>query len=334
MSAEFLGEFMPSTFADLPRRRLLGCGLASLAFGRAAWGQSQDQTPGQNQTSFQQLPAQIKVTPNHLTIDVRVNEHGPFRFVVDTGADTSVIAEDVAEALHLPLGKPVVVQGIIRAVPAQSIPIAQMSFGSIVRDNLQVPVLPRSMLQADGYLGLDAIGPNRVLFDFQKKTLQILSPRPATFLIRRGTNESTIDAPGDRGHLRAVACRVDGVSTMAFIDSGAEVSAGNLALQRELLNNSSAYVGSRDIELTGITGGSSKGRVINVETILLGDLEFSGCEIAVADLDVFRIWGLVDRPALLIGLNFLREFQTVSVDYTRKEFRLKLAASAFVNRAY
>jgi hypothetical protein len=47
---------------------------------------------------------------------------------------------------------------------------------------------------------------------------------------------------------------------------------------------------------------------------------------------VFRIWGLADEPALLIGLNFLREFQTVSIDYGRKEFRLKLASSEWVDR--
>jgi hypothetical protein len=70
------------------------------------------------------------------------------------------------------------------------------------------------------------------------------------------------------------------------------------------------------------------GKVLKVDTILLGNLEFSGCEIASADLDVFRIWGLADQPALLIGLNFLRSFQTVSIDYGRKEFRLKLAAAS------
>ena len=282
--------------------------------------------------TFEPLPTQIKVTANHLTIGVMINQKGPFRFVVDTGADRSVIAEDLAVALHLPMGKPIVVQGIIRALPAQSVPVAELKFGSVVRDNLQMPVLPRALLQADGYLGLDAIGSNRVVFDFQRQTLQITSPRPASFIEKGGSYETRIEAPGSGGHLRAVACRVDGVRTVAFIDSGAEVSAANEALRTELMKLSAAYVGNRDIDLTGITGGSSKGRVIQVNTILLGNLEFSGCEIAVADLDVFRIWDLADQPALLIGLNFLRQFQTVSVDYTRKEFRLKLASSQWVSR--
>ncbi len=310
------------------RRHVLGYGMASLAFARSAFGQAADNG------GFEPLPAQIKVTPKQLLIDVRINEKGPFRFVVDTGADRSVLSLELAETLHLPMGKQVMVQGIIRAVPAQSVPVAVLKFGSVIRDNLQVPVLPRKMVQADGYLGLDAIGSHRVVFDFSRRTMQIVEPRPILFTENRvSDNETRLEAQGYSGHLRSVECLVDGVSTVAFIDSGAEVSVGNGPLQRELLKRNSAYAGVRDIELTGITGGTSIGRVVKVDTILLGNLEFSGCELAIADLDVFKIWDLADKPALLIGLNFLRQFAAVSVDYGRHEYRLKLSSNnGWVNR--
>jgi len=329
---------MENRITALPRRRLLGCGAASLALTAAAWSQPAGPAtapPAKDASGgFAPLPAQIKVTPQNLTIKVMINEKGPYHFVVDTGADRSVLAQDIAEALHMPLGKSILVQGIIRAVPAQSVPVAQLRFGSFVRDNLQMPVLPRAMLQADGYLGLDAIGANRVVFDFKQRTLQVVPPIPSAFIVKGGTNESVIAAPGIEGHLRSTACRVDGVPTVAFVDSGAEVSVGNEALRTQLLQMGPAYAATREIELSGITGGMSRGHVLRVQNILLGNLEFSGCEIAVADVDVFRIWELTDKPALLIGLNFLREFETVSVDYTRKEFRLKLAAaSPWVKRA-
>ncbi len=319
---------MDRMFAALPRRHVLGYGMASLAFAKAAFGQAAD-TGG-----FEPLPAQIKVTPKQLLIDVQVNEKGPFRFVVDTGADRSVIAEELAQALHLPMGRLVTVQGIIRAVPAKSVPVAALKFGSVIRDNLEMPVLPRKMVQADGYLGLDAIGRHRVVFDFKRQTMQIVEPRPLWFVDKRGMNtETRLAAPGDSGHLRSVECLVDGVSTVAFIDSGAEVSVGNGPLHRELLKQNSAYAGVRDIELTGVTGGISIGSVVKVNTILLGNLEFSGCELAIADLDVFKIWDLAEKPALLIGLNFLRQFATVSVDYGRHEYRLNLSSTnGWVNR--
>jgi len=308
------------------RRKLLGCGLASLAFAGAAPGEEKG-------GAFEPLPAKIAITPKHLTTPVRINGKGPFRFIVDTGADRSVIADDVAEALHLPLGRPVVVQGIIRAVDAVSVPVRELKFGAAVRDNLEMPVLPRKSLQADGFLGLDAIGDHRIVFDFRNKTLRVVESLPVEFVERSGGGETRIVAPGDGDHLRSAECRVEGVATVAFIDSGAEVSVGNEALRTALMELAPAYAGLRDIELTGVTGGSRTGKVLRVETILLGNLEFSGCEIAAADLDVFKIWDLADKPALLIGFNFLRQFQTVSIDFRRKEYRLKLADdSGWVNR--
>jgi predicted aspartyl protease len=317
------GKHMQSRIA-LPRRHLIGCGLVSLAFAKAAFAE--------NQNGFEPLPAQVKIKDRQLTTAVRINGKGPFHFVVDTGADHSVISEDVAKVLRLPVGHPVTVQGIIRAVSAPSVPVAELRFGAVVRDNLQMPVLPRALLKADGFLGLDAIGKHRVIFDFKKRTLRVSDCLPTEWVDHTST-ESLIAAPGDDGHLRSFACRVDSVVTTAFLDTGAEVSVGNEALRQALMRVGPGYAGDRDIELTGITGGSRTGKVVKVSTILLGNLEFSGCEIGIADLDIFKIWDLADQPALLIGLNFLREFQTVSIDYGRKEFRLKLAAaSPWVNR--
>jgi len=308
--------------AALSRRHLLGYGAASLAFADTAFGQSA------KDKGFEPLPTEIKVSPKQLTIDVRVNNKGPFRFVVDTGADRSVIAEELAQALHLPLGREMTVQGIVRSLQAKSVPVASLQFGSVVRDNLEMPVLPRKMLQADGYLGLDALGHDRVVFDFKHRTMQVASPRSVWYVEKAGrANETRIEATGFAGHLRSAACFVDGVNTTVFIDTGAEVSVCNGPLQRALLERSQAYAGTRDVSLTGVTGGTSVGRVIKVETILFGNLEFTGCELAVADLDVFKIWDLTDKPAMLIGLNFRRQFSLVSVDYGRHEYRLYLTSS-------
>lgn len=307
---------------------MLGYGAASLAFATTAFGQAA------KGDVFRPLPAEIKVSPKQLTIGVRINGKGPFRFVVDTGADRSMISEELALALHLPIGRPMKVQGIVRSLKAKSVPVARLQFGSVVRDNIEMPILPRKMLQADGYLGLDAIGRQRVVFDFKHRTMQVSEPRSVWLLDGSGRGyETRISAPGYGGHLRSVECVVDGVFTVAFIDTGAEVSVCNGPLQRKLLEKSPAYAGTRDISLTGVTGGTSTGRVINVKTILFGNLEFTGCELAVADLDVFKIWDLTDKPALLIGLNFLKQFSMVSVDYGRHEYRLLLAASSgWVNR--
>jgi hypothetical protein len=41
--------------------------------------------------------------------------------------------------------------------------------------------------------------------------------------------------------------------------------------------------------------------------------------LVIADLQVFDIGGLSRKPALLIGMNYLRQFAKVSIDYRIKE---------------
>jgi hypothetical protein len=47
--------------------------------------------------------------------------------------------------------------------------------------------------------------------------------------------------------------------------------------------------------------------------------------LVIADFLVFDAWGLRHRPALLIGMNLLRQFGRVSIDYWLKELRFDLA---------
>jgi predicted aspartyl protease len=266
-----------------------------------------------------------KDTANHLTIDATINGKGPFRFVVDTGADRSVIAEDVAISLGLLHITQVLVEGVVRTIRAQTVHLDNLSFGPVSRDNLSVPILPRGLLGADGYLGLDAIDGYRVTLDFKNRALEVTRPSHQQFLGWSPPAEALIPVVGRFGHLRSVKCWADGVRTTAFIDTGAEVSVGNAKLLEALMDMSPTYLRLEIVPLTGITGGVVQGNLTTVNKVHLSSLIFNGCNIVIADLQIFKLWGLSDTPALLIGMNFLRQFSQVSIDYGRKELRFELA---------
>lgn len=40
---------------------------------------------------------------------------------------------------------------------------------------------------------------------------------------------------------------------------------------------------------------------------------------AFAPLHIFSLWGLNDRPAMLVGIDILRHFDEVSLDFGRRE---------------
>jgi predicted aspartyl protease len=132
--------------------------------------------------------------------------------------------------------------------------------------------------------------------------------------------------------LRSVNCKADGIRATAFIDTGAEVSVGNANLLEALMEISPTYLKLGTVPLTGITGGVVQGHITTVNRVHLNSLTFEGCNIVIADLQIFDLWGLNETPALLIGMNFLRQFSQVSIDYGRKELSFELAKLVVARR--
>jgi len=274
-----------------------------------------------------------------LTVAVMVNGRGPFNFVVDTGAERSVLSDEVAATLNLAHGENVTIEGIATAMRVATVHIDTVAFGPFVRKDVLLPILPRSTLAADGYLGLDAINGTRVTFDFKNRQLHIEQPKaifdaghvndlrvqqPSGIQAPR-QSETWISARGRAGRLQIVDCLVGGVPAIAFVDTGAEISVGNPALLTALKTYHKGMPDLGSIILTGVTGGQLAGEVISVQSINLQDLIFSESFLAIADAPDFTTWGLKDKPAVLIGMNYLRQFASVTVDYRAKEIRFELS---------
>ena len=327
-----MGALLP--VEDYSRRRFVGSSAALLGLAPGvARAQSIVPPPaGQPQDPNAARIATETDAAKHLSIAVMIGGKGPFRFVVDTGADRSVIADDVAMSLGLIKGKTVTVQGVVRSIPSQTVTVSDISFGSGHKINLLMPTLPRALLGADGYLGLDAIDGYRVSLDFRHKELVISEPRVSAFFQSRRPSETVVPVRGSMGHLRSVNCRVDGVSTTTFIDTGAEVSVGNSKLFEALIENDPGYIVMGMLPITGVTGGQIVGKVIEAHRIKLHAITFEGCVLLIADMQIFDIWGLSDSPALLIGMNFLRQFNEVSIDYGRKELMFDIASMLVAQR--
>ncbi len=263
---------------------------------------------------------------DRLTTDVFINGRGPYHFLVDTGAERTLIAEEIAARLDLPRGRKVMVEGIIRGQPSELVRIDRLRMGSLVCPQMEVPVLPRAMLHVDGYLGLDVLDRHRVIFDFRARTLTVTQPQGFFSSLWSPRDEAVVRTLGPSGRLRASDCRVNGVRASAFIDSGAEVSVSNPALYEELRRRAPTRMWTLGQEgLYGVTGGSTFGAVINVDDIEVDQLGLTHTTLVVAGLEVFDEWGLSRQPALLFGMDCLRRFQRVSIDYGRHELRFEIA---------
>ena len=68
-------------------------------------------------------------------------------------------------------------------------------------------------------------------------------------------------------------------------------------------------------------------------SLRLGGLRFTDVPMLVADLDLFDRWGLGDRPTLLLGINVLRLFSRVEMDYSRRRMMFRVGADPQIWRA-
>jgi predicted aspartyl protease len=267
-------------------------------------------------------------TDSRLTTLVFLNGAGPYHFLVDTGAERTLIAEDIATRLALPRGRDVMVEGIIRGQAAHFVNIERLEMGGLVCPHLEVPVLPRAMMTVDGYLGLDVLDERRVIFDFRAGTLTVTRAQGFFSSLWTHGDEAVVRTLGTSGRLRATNCLVNGVRAAAFVDTGAEVSVSNPALYAALRRRAAnRQVLHGEVGLYGVTGGKVTGLDTNVDEIRLDRLELTYTELVVAALEVFDLWGLSEEPALLLGMDCLQRFSRVSIDYGRKELRFEIASA-------
>ena len=262
---------------------------------------------------------------NHLTIEVLICGK-PYRFVVDTAAERSVIADDAAAALGLSAAGTVNINGLTGRLRVPAVMATTVEVGPFRRQDVLMPVLPRAFLAADGYLGLDIIDGTSVTFDFRNSLLRIEAAEIRN-TFHPSTTAAQVKLAGSKGYLRIADCLVDSVAANAFIDTGAEISVGNGSLLNALRQRNKNLQEMRMIVLTGVTGGEIAAEVVGVDRVRLQNLSFTHGALAISDVPDFETWKVKYRPALLIGMDYLRQFDRISIDYRarRVEFQLSLA---------
>ena len=64
-------------------------------------------------------------------------------------------------------------------------------------------------------------------------------------------------------------------------------------------------------------------QVLGIQLVLLtlgiGGLSFTGLTTVFSDLHVFEIWGLMQRPSLLLGMDILGRFNAIELNYARRQ---------------
>jgi predicted aspartyl protease len=258
--------------------------------------------------------------PNQrMTVPVSIGGTGPYRFIVDTGAERTVIGRGLAGRLQLGAGRTARVHSMSEVSDIRTVVIPTLTVGGKEVRGIHAPALSEQNLGAQGMLGVDSLQNQRVSFDF---TRQLMTVVPGKKREERWDGDTIVITARSRfGHLVLVDASVDGQKVWVILDTGSEVTIGNRAL-RTKLERKKRLKALAPVELLSVTGGRIAAEQTVVREIKLGSAEVRGMPIAFADVHPFRQLGLTDRPALLLGMDALRLFERVSVDFPNRRVRL------------
>jgi hypothetical protein len=265
-----------------------------------------------------------------LTIEVRVNGRGPYQFVVDSGADTSVVGMRVARALQLPLGRPAILNSMTARSVVDRVKVQELTLGSSVIRDMELPALREQDVGGDGMIGIDALVRQRLMMDFEKRVIRVEDARKRA---RPNPGDIVVTARAQRGQLILTQVNAAGLPLEAVVDTGTEISIGNSALRKKLIR------GNRDkfvtIPVTGVTGVTVDLHIARVGELRLGSVTLRDVPIAFADVPPFTVFGLDKQPALLLGTDVLETFRQVSLDFRARKVKFQLrrcgATSMIIN---
>jgi predicted aspartyl protease len=261
---------------------------------------------------------------DRMTVEVFINEQGPFNFVIDTGADRCVLSAPLAARLGLERGPDVMLHGIGGSALTPTAKVALITAGDARLKNVQLPILPTERLGVDGLLGVDMLDNRNVVMDFHRHRLEVRRSsrmEPTS----QGTREVSVLADARFGRLAIANARVSGVRCVAFIDSGSGSSMGNMALAQAIkLRVRRKPEPSMAIRLIGAAGEATLGELRIIRSIELGPVKMTNLPLVMADLHIFDVWALNDRPAVLLGVDVLKMFARVELDFGAEQVKFRL----------
>ena len=265
---------------------------------------------------------------DRMTVPVSVSGQGPYEFLVDTGSERTVISRELAKRLRLTSGRSAILHSVMGANDVATVHIPHLKVSSNVISVVDAPALSASNIGADGMLGIDSLRSQRVLFDFKAKTMSIT---PSAQPLERMDGETiVVRARSRNGRLIFTQAKIAGRKVSVIVDTGSEVTIANVAMQKMLAKRGHILLPDT-VMIESVTGEQMSAGVTRVPEVELGGVQLRDLSVAFADAHIFRQLDLQEKPALLLGMNAMKAFDRISIDFAAKKVRFVLPGTSMRN---
>lgn len=252
-----------------------------------------------------------------LTLPVMIDGQGPFHFMIDTGSQATAVAHEINAVLALPPAGRANLLGMASIRPVDLVSIGRLDVGKHYIEGLAAPLLERDNIGADGIIGLDSLQDFRVLIDFRAPSIALQDMRGNRG--KRDGFEIVVRARQQAGQLLITNALVEGIATTVIIDTGAQASLANPALRDRLRSKREAEVITTDVNGVDLVGHLAVVRSLKIESLQLNNIP-----LTFADSPVFAALGLANTPVLALGMQHLRLFDRVAIDFANSRILFDL----------
>jgi predicted aspartyl protease len=248
---------------------------------------------------------------------VYLNQQGPFRLVLDTGANRSAVTPTVAEALGVQARTTATAQvrGVTGITVAPMIRVSTMEIGDLLLQNVLLPVVPDVFGGAEGVLGNEGLRDKRIVIDFKRDFISIKRSGRE----RPGEGFETLPITMSRDHLLAIDVLVGRVRAKAIIDTGAPGSLGNAALLKALKRQ---VEDQPSTEIVGVTLDVEYGSRVRMPTIQMQNVKIRGAILTFSDVYIFKHWRMTSQPTIMLGMDVLGVLDQIIIDYRTRELHI------------
>ena len=252
---------------------------------------------------------------SRMTVPVSVDGNGPYDFIIDTGAERSVVSHELAAMLGLNPGAPARLLDFAGASTVKTVRVPLLSAGSLSTGAFDAPSLAAINLGAPGMLGIDALQGRKLVIDFEHNRMTV---SPAG---RRINGDFVVRAVARDGQLIFTKASFNGQPVSVIVDTGSWFSVGNTAMLK-LAANTIRRVGP--VAMRSVTGGLLRADFVEIRNMHIGGVGFDHFGLIFADVPPFARFGLADKPALILGLSTLKLFRRVELDFTNRKIGFSL----------
>jgi hypothetical protein len=250
---------------------------------------------------------------------VKIDGKGPFRLVLDTGANHSAVIQRTADVLKEPHEEEMtLVTGMTGSATVPTVRVSTMEVGELLLGPTFLPVVPDVFGGAQGVLGGEGLANMRIFADFGHDRLTITRSRSQ----HAGLGFTTVPLRVVHDGLLMADVLVGRIRTHAIIDTGAQRTVGNEALRAALLRR--LPYGLKREDIMGVTLDVQQGDNLPTPPIFLSQkMTLQGVRVTFGDMYLFQRWHMLEEPTLLIGMDVLGSFDVLVIDYRTKELELR-----------